>query len=460
MAPKKNKDTLIDPAAGLTEEQQAALQISQRLQAAAKSHGVLTGARRVTSQELPTPKLLLKADGKDLVKKSSQRKGRYLLNICAQIAPAAAGRLGSLAQLDSQNPVMYVDFPQGRLKFLGTIVFPKNKYMLLKFGQKDVLCEDIFENMIVFPEAHWIGTAEENPTEKELPMPAELQVPRHDKYSFGGAAHQTGTQPSQSQANVEDDHSDSDDMGDDEPGPSQPARISSRHKGKRPRYAEPGASGSDEDSIEMEDSDQEKARPQKLPKLSQQGTPSERKRRRSSGALISLPDSKAKPNIAKSASRAAVKRGVLASSSEDDDSDENQKDSMSFPAPAGKRAGKQATLSAFLSKSGSKAKVSSGQPSGIKATSGSKGKKKMGDVIDLLDEDDSSDSNGAGDDASQRKHSSPQPASVPRQQPRRARTSLLGSLKESSVSGDDIESQGSSDVEVQSAEEDDDDYQA
>lgn len=98
---------------------------------------------------------------------------RYLLNICAQIAPAAAGRLvwfcldsclssllcicvlriwshmqGSLAQLDSQNPVMYVDFPQGRLKFLGTIVFPKNKYMLLKFGQKDVLCEDIFENMV------------------------------------------------------------------------------------------------------------------------------------------------------------------------------------------------------------------------------------------------------------------------------------------------------------------------
>lgn len=55
---------------------------------------------------------------------------------------------GSLAQLDSQNPVMYIDFPLGRLKFLGTIVFPKNKYMLLKFGQKDVLCEDIFENMV------------------------------------------------------------------------------------------------------------------------------------------------------------------------------------------------------------------------------------------------------------------------------------------------------------------------
>ena len=55
---------------------------------------------------------------------------------------------GSLAQLDSQNPVLYLDFPQGRLKFLGTIVFPRNKYMLLKFGQKDVLCEDVFENMV------------------------------------------------------------------------------------------------------------------------------------------------------------------------------------------------------------------------------------------------------------------------------------------------------------------------
>lgn len=92
MAPKKAKDTLNDAAAGLTEEQQAALEVSQRLQAAAKTQGVtvqsnltlltdqsgsysaptlrllvptritlthlqvLAGARRVVSQELPTPK--------------------------------------------------------------------------------------------------------------------------------------------------------------------------------------------------------------------------------------------------------------------------------------------------------------------------------------------------------------------------------------------------------------------
>lgn len=48
------------------------------------------------------------------------------------------------------------------------------------------------------------------------------------------------------------------------------------------------------------------------------------------------------------------------------------------------------------------------------------------------------------------------------QQPRRARASNARSMKEPSLSdADDIESQGSSDVEVQSAEEEeDDDYEA
>ena len=47
------------------------------------------------------------------------------------------------------------------------------------------------------------------------------------------------------------------------------------------------------------------------------------------------------------------------------------------------------------------------------------------------------------------------------QQPRRARASNVRSMKEPSLSdADDRESQGSSDVEVQSAEEEDDDYEA
>jgi hypothetical protein len=55
---------------------------------------------------------------------------------------------GTLAQLDTRNPVLYIEFPEGRLKFFGTIVFPHNKYMVLKVGTKDILCEDVLESMV------------------------------------------------------------------------------------------------------------------------------------------------------------------------------------------------------------------------------------------------------------------------------------------------------------------------
>lgn len=55
---------------------------------------------------------------------------------------------GTLAQLDSKHPVMYLDFPQGRLKFFGTLVFPHNKYMVLRTAPSSVLCEDVFESMV------------------------------------------------------------------------------------------------------------------------------------------------------------------------------------------------------------------------------------------------------------------------------------------------------------------------
>lgn len=55
---------------------------------------------------------------------------------------------GTLAALNSRNPVLYIDFPEGRLKFFGTLTFPRNRYMVLRFGNKDVVCEDVLENMV------------------------------------------------------------------------------------------------------------------------------------------------------------------------------------------------------------------------------------------------------------------------------------------------------------------------
>jgi hypothetical protein len=34
------------------------------------------------------------------------------------------------------------------MKFFGTLVFPKNRYLVLRFGQKDIICEDVLENMV------------------------------------------------------------------------------------------------------------------------------------------------------------------------------------------------------------------------------------------------------------------------------------------------------------------------
>ena len=47
--------------------------------------------------------------------------------------------------------MLYIELPEGRLKLFGTLVFPKNRYLVLRFGQKDIVCEDVLENM-VWPE--------------------------------------------------------------------------------------------------------------------------------------------------------------------------------------------------------------------------------------------------------------------------------------------------------------------
>jgi hypothetical protein len=62
------------------------------------------------------------------------------------------------------------------MKLFGTILYPKNRYLTLQFsrGGKNVLCDDYFDNMIVFSESWWIGTKEENPEEARLDFPKEL----------------------------------------------------------------------------------------------------------------------------------------------------------------------------------------------------------------------------------------------------------------------------------------------
>lgn len=91
MAPKKDGKG----AAGLTAAAKEALSERLRLKERAIDNGMLSEQMLPSTQSLAPCKALLKSNGKDIVKKSSNRKNRYMLVFNFQLAPAAAGRLVS-----------------------------------------------------------------------------------------------------------------------------------------------------------------------------------------------------------------------------------------------------------------------------------------------------------------------------------------------------------------------------
>ncbi|XP_021281922.1 DNA-binding protein RHL1 [Herrania umbratica] len=138
---------------------------------------------------LSPSKLVMKHHGKDILRKS-QRKNRFLFSFPGLLAPISGGKIGELKNLGSKNPILYLDFPQGQMKLFGTIVYPKNRYLTLLFsrGGKNVMCEDYFDNMIVFSDAWWIGKKDENPEEARLDFPKELCQGQQMEYDFKGGA--------------------------------------------------------------------------------------------------------------------------------------------------------------------------------------------------------------------------------------------------------------------------------
>ncbi|GER56706.1 DNA-binding protein RHL1 [Striga asiatica] len=132
-------------------------------------------------------KAVVKHHGRDILRKS-QRKNKYLFSFPGLLCPISGGKIGELKDLGTKNPILYLDFPQGKMKLFGTIVYPKNRYLTLQFsrGGKNVTCDDYFDNMIVFSDAWWIGTKEENPEELQLQFPKDLIVEKHADYDFKG----------------------------------------------------------------------------------------------------------------------------------------------------------------------------------------------------------------------------------------------------------------------------------
>ncbi|XP_012079415.1 DNA-binding protein RHL1 isoform X2 [Jatropha curcas] len=160
----------------------------KRLKKLALSNNLLSETPAKTYSPLAPSKTVLKHHGKDILRKS-QRKNRFLFSFPGLLAPiASGGKIGELKDLGTKNPILYLHFPQ----LFGTIVYPKNRYLTMQFsrGGKNVMCEDNFDSMIVFSEAWWIGTQEENPEEARLDFPKQLiegQGPQVECDFKGGA---------------------------------------------------------------------------------------------------------------------------------------------------------------------------------------------------------------------------------------------------------------------------------
>ncbi|KAM3381414.1 DNA-binding protein RHL1 isoform X4 [Capsicum galapagoense] len=241
----------------------------KRLKRLAISKQMLSENSSRANQCLGPSKTVIKHHGADILRKS-QRKNRFLFSFPGLLAPVSGGKIGELKNLGTKNPILYLDFPQGQMKLFGTIVYPKNGYLTMQFsrGGKNVVCEDYFDNMIVFSDAWWIGKKDENPEEARLEYPKELNVQEKLECDFKGGAGATCVQK-RSISECRDKHveeqspeHEQEELLSESQNDSKefmeltPSRRSARAAGKKFNFAEP-SSGDDLVDSEAETSEEE-----------------------------------------------------------------------------------------------------------------------------------------------------------------------------------------------------------
>eukprot|EP00904_Undaria_pinnatifida_P008693 jgi/Undpi1/4954/HiC_scaffold_19.g08306.m1 len=125
-------------------------------------------------------------DGFDVVRKGSRGRGRQLMVLPGALglgggsAGGTAGvKLGVLNTATPGCPVLYVEFPEGRLKCMGRTVHTKGRFFTLyadKVAERATRmdCRDVFDSVVFFGKACWVGKKEDNPEDEPLPLPESL----------------------------------------------------------------------------------------------------------------------------------------------------------------------------------------------------------------------------------------------------------------------------------------------
>jgi hypothetical protein len=71
-------------------------------------------------------------------------------------------QIGNITKLGTTNPELFLELNGGRLKLIGEIVYPKNRFITLQCLQqggnkvKDVLCDNTFDSVVVFNQAEFV----------------------------------------------------------------------------------------------------------------------------------------------------------------------------------------------------------------------------------------------------------------------------------------------------------------
>ena len=148
-------------------------------------------------QSIKIPKALRACHGGAIVKKASRKRSKHLFAFPGIFVPGASGMVGTLKQLDTLTPALYMDFePHGRLKLCGATVYPRTNLLSLqcrsnpKTDENELVCEDVFDRVVVFSDYVWVGREEDNPDDKPI-TPIPYDVAKMINKRPGGAADAT-----------------------------------------------------------------------------------------------------------------------------------------------------------------------------------------------------------------------------------------------------------------------------
>jgi hypothetical protein len=103
------------------------------------------------------------------------KKNKRLIMMPGLISPVPDQEMGVLDGIDGANPTLTMTFPEGRLRFNGRVIHPRQRYLHVSLEKKEAVLKDTFDSMIVFDECRWIGTPEENPEDCALDFPDSVK---------------------------------------------------------------------------------------------------------------------------------------------------------------------------------------------------------------------------------------------------------------------------------------------